>query len=129
MNYVHIVALLAVLQYFMFGALVGRARNKYGIKAPATSGHEMFERAFRVQMNTLEQMVGFLPVLLLAGAYWNNAIVAGIGVVYLIGRFIYRQSYVANPDSRTLGFLLTLLPSAILLVMALIGALGLHAAG
>lgn len=54
MNYVHIVAVLAVLQFFLFGILVGRARAKHGIKAPATSGSELFERAFRVHMNTLD---------------------------------------------------------------------------
>ena len=64
MNYVHLVAVLAVLQFFLFGILVGRAREQYGIDAPAISGHQLFERAFRVHQNTLEQLVGFLPALL-----------------------------------------------------------------
>jgi glutathione S-transferase len=106
MNYVHIVAILAVLQFFLFGILVGRARKKYGIKAPAISGNEQFERTFRVQMNTLEQLAGFLPALLIAGLYWPNAIVAGIGIVYLLGRFLYRQLYIADPSKRSPGFLL-----------------------
>ena len=54
MNYVHIVAVLAIIQFFLFGILVGRARGKYGIKAPATSGNELFEREFRVHVNTFE---------------------------------------------------------------------------
>jgi uncharacterized MAPEG superfamily protein len=123
LNYVNIVAVLAVMQFFLFGVFVGRARAKYGVKAPATSGHEMFERAFRIQMNTLEQLVCFLPALLIAGAYWSNAVIAGIGAVYLVGRFLYRHLYLTNPDKRAPGFLLTVLPTFILLIAALIGAM------
>ena len=121
MNYVHIIAVLAILQFFHFGIMVGRARGKYGVHAPATSGHEGFDRAYRVQMNTLEQIVGFLPALLLASLYWPNVIIAGIGVVYLIGRFLYRRSYVANPASRALGFALTVIPTFVLLLAVLVG--------
>ena len=127
MNYVHIVAVLAVFQFFFFGILVGRARGKNGVRAPATSGHELFERAFRVHVNTLEQLVGFLPALLIASVYWPNAIVAGIGVVYLIGRFIYQHSYLADPANRGPGFLLTVIPAFALLVAALAGAITRHA--
>ena len=122
MNYIHIVAVLAVLQFWFFGILVGRARAKYGVKAPATSGNELFERVFRVQMNTLEQLVCFLPALLIAGVYWPNAIVASIGMVYLIGRFLYRQQYIADPNKRGPGFLLTVLPTLVLLGASLVGA-------
>ncbi|MDI5932831.1 MAPEG family protein [Halomonas kalidii] len=122
MNYVHIVAVLAVLQFFLFGILVGRARAKYGVKAPATSGNEHFERAFRVHMNTLEQLIGFLPALLIAGLYWPNTIIAGIGVIYLVGRFLYRQLYIADPAKRGPGFLLTVIPTFTLLAAALVGA-------
>ena len=122
MNYVHIVALLAIAQFFLFGFLVGRARAKYGVKAPATSGNELFERAFRVHMNTLEQLVGFLPALLIAGLYWPNAVIGGIGAVYLIGRFLYGQSYVADPAKRGPGFLLTVVPTFVLLLAGLAGA-------
>jgi glutathione S-transferase len=123
MNYVHVVAVLAILQFFLFGVLVGRARKQYGVRAPATAGHELFERAFRVQMNTLEQLVAFLPALLIAALYWPNAIIASIGVVYVVGRFIYRQQYVADPTKRALGFLLTVVPTFILLAACTIGAI------
>ena len=126
MNYVHIVAVLAILQFFLFGILVGRARAKYGIKAPATSGNELFEREFRVHVNTLEQLVGFLPALLIASLYWPNAIIASIGAVYLAGRFYYRRSYVADPSKRGPGFLLTVLPTFTLLGACVIGAVTRH---
>ena len=123
MNYVHVVAILAGLQFFYFGILVGRARDTHGIKAPLTSGNELFERAFRVHLNTLEQLIGFLPALLIASLYWPNAIVAGIGVVYLAGRFLYRQLYLADPARRRPGFLLTVIPTFVLSAAAIWGAI------
>lgn len=122
MNYIDIIAVLAVLQLVFFSVLVGRARGVYGVKAPAVAGHEMFERIYRVQMNTLEQLIAFLPALFLAGKYWPQGIVAVAGLVYLAGRFIYWRSYVAAPISRGLGFILSALPTLGLLLAALIGA-------
>lgn len=122
MNFVNIIAILAILQFFLFGIYVGRARSRYGVAAPATTGNEHFEREFRVQMNTLEQLVCFLPALFIAGTYWPKAIVAGIGVVWLLGRFLYRRSYVADPSKRGLGFLLTVLPTFTLLALGLVGS-------
>lgn len=128
MNYVHIVAVLAILQFLVFGMLVGRARERYAVKAPATSGHELFDRTYRVHANTLEQLIAFLPALLIASLYWSNGIVAGIGVVYLIGRILYWRSYMADPARRALGFLLTVLPTFVLLAASLAGAVSRHVA-
>lgn len=122
MHYVEIVTALVVLQYLYFIVLVGRARGRYGVKAPAVTGHEGFERAYRVQMNTLELMVALLPSMLIAARFWPAEWVAGIGAVYLIGRFIYWRAYVDNPSSRGLGFGLSMLPVLVLLLMALAGA-------
>lgn len=127
MNYVHIVAVLAIIQFFYFGILVGRARTAFGIKAPATHGHEMFDRAFRVHMNTLEQLVAFLPALLIASVYWPNVVIASIGAVYLVGRFLFGKTYVVDPAKRGPGFLLTILPTFILLIASVVGAIIRHA--
>jgi len=123
MQTVHIIALLAVVQYLVFGFLVGRARGRYGVKAPATTGNEHFERAYRVQMNSLEQLVGFIPALFIAALYWPSSMVAAIGAIYLIGRLLYRNAYVRNPASRGLGFLLTIAPTTLLILAGLAGAL------
>lgn len=121
-----LVVCLALLQYIYLSFLVGRARIKYGIKAPATAGHPLFERQLRVQQNTLEQLVLFIPVqfmfpLLAENIGWPGyEIAAGLGVVWLIGRALYARSYVLDPLSRRAGFLLTIVPSVLLLVGSII---------
>jgi uncharacterized MAPEG superfamily protein len=122
MPYVHIVIGLALVQFFYFGLEVGRARGRYKIEAPATTGNEVFERYFRVQMNTLEVLVMFIPSILMFGIYMNPYIAAAIGAVYLVGRMIYLSSYVKNPKSRSAGFGLSALPTLILLVGGIAGA-------
>ncbi len=121
MQYVELVAVFAVLQFFAFGALTGNARRKSGLKAPAITGHEGFERMYRVQMNTLEMLVAFLPALLLDSMYWPSLWVAGLGAVYLIGRHLYWRAYVSDPSKRGTGFMLTMVPTLLLLLLALGG--------
>lgn len=122
MHYVELIAMLAVVQYLFFGALVGRERGRSGLKAPAVSGHDGFERIYRVQMNTLELLVALLPAMFVAARFWPAAWVAGIAAVYLLGRFIYWRAYVSAPAGRALGFGLSMLPVIALLLMALAGA-------
>lgn len=121
MQIVELVAVIAVIQFLFFGALTGRARGQSGLKAPAVTGHEGFERMYRVQMNTLELLIAFLPVLFLAARYWPTSLVAGLGVVYLIGRLIYWRAYVSDPSKRTIGFVLSMFPTLFLAILALVG--------
>jgi glutathione S-transferase len=121
MQYVELVAVIAILQFFLFGALTGRARRQSGLKAPAITGHEGFERMYRVQMNTLETLIAFLPALFLAAKYWPSPLVAGLGVIYIIGRHVYWQAYVSDPSKRGIGFMLSMLPTLFLLILALVG--------
>lgn len=123
MLYVHLVALAALLEYLVFGALVGRARGRYGVKAPAVTGHEVFERHYRVQMNTLELLVVLLPALWLAGFHGSAPWAAGLGALYVIGRAVYAAAYVRDPASRSAGFMLSIGPIAALWLMALVGLL------
>jgi uncharacterized MAPEG superfamily protein len=122
MAYVDIVTALALLQFVYFGIQVGRARARFGVKAPAITGNDQFERSFRVQQNTLETIVVFLPSLYLFSRYFNPLWAAGLGVVYLIGRQVYAAAYVKDPAKRSLGYGLTVLPILALLVGGLIGA-------
>jgi len=122
MELVTIVIAVALLQYIAFGMLVGRARVKYGVNAPATSGHEIFDRYFRVHQNTMEMMVVFVPAIWLFGEYVNARWAAVLGLIYVIGRVVYLRAYVADPSKRGTGFGLSFLPIAIAVVGALVGA-------
>jgi len=110
MELVAIVTLIAIAEFIVFGMKVGASREKYGVHAPATTGHEMFERHFRVHYNTLEQLIIFLPGLWLFGLYIGHSWAAGIGVIYIVGRVIYGVAYVKDPAARGIGMLLTVLP-------------------
>ena len=123
MDYLAIVTALALLEYMGISILVGRARVKYGIKAPATTGHEVFERTFRVHQNTLEQIVVFLPALWLFGTQVSGGWGALIGMGFIVGRAIYAKGYVADPEKRGPGFLIGFVANAVLLIGGLIGAL------
>lgn len=121
MDYVALVILLAVMQYFFFLSMVGKARGEYSIKAPATTGHDMFERIYRVQQNTLEQLVIFIPSIYLFGHYIHALAAAAIGVFFLLGRMVYYKSYIADPATRGTGMMIGFIAYVILMIGALIG--------
>jgi glutathione S-transferase len=122
MPYVAIVTVVALLQFFWFGWQVGVARGKYNIAAPAVSGNEMFERVFRVHMNTLEQLVVFLPSLWIFASFISPLWAAVLGAIYIVGRALYARTYVKDPKSRSPGFAMSALPMLALLLGILIWA-------
>ncbi|MBU6298433.1 MAG: MAPEG family protein [Alphaproteobacteria bacterium] len=118
-----IITLLAIILYFFMGIRVAQMREKHGIKAPATSGHEEFDRAFRVQMNTLEALPVFLPLLWLATYYFHSFtwLPAALGLVWVVGRVLYMNGYMADPDKRGAGFGIATTAQLGLLIVAIIG--------
>ena len=122
-NLTAIVTVVAVIVFLVTGLRVGGARGKHGVAAPATTGHEIFERHFRVQMNTMEQLFLFLPGVWLWTAYWGELWAAVLGLIWCVGRIIYMTTYVADPAKRSAGFGLTFLPSIILMIGSLVGAI------
>jgi uncharacterized membrane protein YecN with MAPEG domain len=123
MEFVTVIAMLALIQYLFFGMLVGRARGRTGVQAPAVTGDPEFERFFRAHYNTLEQLIVFLPALYAAGYFLNELLAVAAGAVFLIGRSLYFRTYVRDPATRGPGMLLTFLANAVLVLGALIGAL------
>jgi glutathione S-transferase len=123
MAWVEIVTLLALIQLGVFGLLVGKARARYGVRAPATTGNEHFERYYRVQVNTIETLILFVPALWIAARYWSPQWLAAIGAVYLFGRVLYWRGYVRDPKQRGLGYGLSALPVLVLIVAGLAGAI------
>jgi hypothetical protein len=122
MEPVAVVIVIALLEYVVFGMLVGRARGLYGIKAPAVGGHETFERYFRVHQNTMELLVVCVPAMWLFGLYVSPEWAAGLGLVYVAGRLLYLRSYVRDPAKREPGFALSVLPVVVMLIGTLWGA-------
>ena len=122
MELVTIVLGLVLLQYTFFSIMVGKARGTYDIHAPAVSGHEIFERYYRVQQNTLELLIVFVPGMFLFAMYVHDLTAAGLGLVFFIGRMLYYKSYVSNPKSRGIGFTLTFLAAHILIIGGMVGA-------
>ncbi len=122
MVYATIIVLLAIVQFQYFGVAVGRARGRHEVKAPAVHGDEQFERFHRAHQNTLEQLIAFIPAIY-ACAYFSYewlAIAGGLG--YVIGRFIYFRSYIADPETRGPGMIVTMLSTIVMLVAGLLGA-------
>ncbi len=123
MAYVTIIVMFALMQYLYFGVAVGRARTRHGVAAPAVSGDENFERFHRAHQNTLEQLIVFIPAIYAAGYYAHGIAAAGVGVVFLLGRADYFRSYIADPQSRGRGMMVTMACSVVLLAAALVGAM------
>ena len=113
---------IALLEYAVFTMLCGRARARSGVVAPATSGDPTFERYFRVQQNSVEQLIIFVPAMLLFGHYVNAPIGAGLGLVFVLGRALFARGYYRDPPKRATGFGLSLLSNLALLLGGLIGA-------
>ncbi|HXP97615.1 MAG TPA: MAPEG family protein [Telmatospirillum sp.] len=111
--------IFAVLVYFVFSANVGRARKTYGIVAPAVTGDIEFEKRYRVQMNTVEQLVVFLPVLWLCAVWVGDGFAATAGLLWSIGRILYARGYYAAAEKRGPGFGLSALATIVMLLATL----------
>jgi glutathione S-transferase len=120
-HYTALVTILAVLFYFYTGVRVARARPRFGVRTPATSGHPEFDRIFRVQMNTLEWMPIFLPALWLFGYYVNDVAAAALGIVWIAARLLYLVRYTEAAERRGRGFTLQGIVCGVLLVGAVAG--------
>lgn len=123
MEIIAIITALALVEYIIFGAQVGAARGKYNVPAPATTGNEIFERFNRVQQNTLEQLIIFVPSLWIFAQYTSVKGAAGLGVLFILARAIYAISYVADPAKRSAGFLIGFIANTALVLGSLYGAI------
>lgn len=113
----------ALIAYVWFLLKVGRARQQFGVEAPKTTGNADFERIFRVQQNTVEQLVLFLPSLWLFGFYVSDAIAGLLGLCWTASRVLYASEYYADAKKRGPGAALTFLIGIVLLIGGTIGAL------
>lgn len=115
-----LMTLLAVMWLILTGVQVARMRGKHRIEAPATTGHPAFERAFRVQMNELENLVAFLPAMWIF-AWFGNPRLAGIAAaVYIVGRVVYAIGYWTEAGKRHVGYLIASITLLVTWVAALV---------
>lgn len=120
MELVALVILLALVEYMFFSLKVGVARGKFEIKAPAITGHDVFERYYRVHMNTLEQLIIFIPAILVFAYFGDPTYAACLGAFFLVGRIMYFISYVNDPAKRGLGFMVGWIPMVLLVLAGLV---------
>jgi uncharacterized MAPEG superfamily protein len=123
MELVYLSILLALVEYAVMGGLVGRARTKYGVKAPATTGHPDFERTNRVHINTLENLITFIPTVWLFAQYVDARWAAGLGFLFVIGRAVYAAGYLQAAEKRHVGSGISGLANLALLLGALYGVI------
>jgi glutathione S-transferase len=117
------VTIAALIEYMVLGLMVGRARMKYRVAAPATTGHPIFERYFRVHQNTLEVLVVFIPGLWLFAHYVNAGAAVALGIAFVASRIFYAVGYLQDPERRTAGAIATMLINTVLVAGSLIGVI------
>ena len=123
MEYATLIVLLALLQYVWFTLRVGMTRGKYEVNAPACKGDKTWERLFRIQQNTMEQLIMLIPASYAFAIYLSPVWVLVPGTVFIIGRFLYSATYLKDPKTRGPGMGLTLAANAVLILGALFGLL------
>jgi len=121
MELVYFMIMLALLEYVAMAALVGRAREKFGILAPTMTGHPDFERVIRVHLNTLENLIIFVPAVWVFGSYVSVLWAAILGVVFVVARAVYAIGYLRAAEKRSIGAAVTGLVDLVLVVGGLIG--------
>jgi uncharacterized MAPEG superfamily protein len=97
----------ALLAYILSIIKVGGARRKFGVAVPATTGNPDFERVFRGQQNTVEQLVLFLPLVVIAANLWGDLWAGIYGLVWAVGRVLYITGYAIEAKKREVGFMLS----------------------
>jgi len=121
MIYVTLVTSIMLIQLFVFDIKAGMAREKGGVKAPATSGDETYERRNRIHLNTIELLVIAIPSMWIFANYVHALTAAGLGIVYIIGRAVFSRTYMSDPEKRGTGFMISMLPVISLMFGGFIG--------
>ena len=123
MVFVHLIIFLGLLEYIVFLGLVGATRDKLNVPAPATTGNPEWERLYRIQQNTLEQLMLFIPGIYGFAYYVDATWAAAIGLIYLVGRIVYFLGYRQAAEKRGPGALMSFIPNLILVAGALVGVI------
>jgi glutathione S-transferase len=110
-----------LLTYIWILANVAMARGKYKVVAPSIDGPIEFQRVYRVQINTVEQIVLFLPALWMCAYFFSDRWAAAGGIVWVVGRIVYALSYYKDPAKRELGFGISMAANVAVMAGTVIG--------
>lgn len=110
---------LTMILYLVLSVNVGRARRKYNVPVPQITGDSNFERVLRVQQNTVEQLVFFLPSLWIFCLWVDPRWGAALGALWILGRILYAWGYYQASEKRIPGFAINSLTTLTLLFGAL----------
>jgi glutathione S-transferase len=119
--FVALVSLAALVLYLVLTLRAARTRGRHRLSPPAMTGAPEFERASRIQMNTLEQLVPFIVALWLCALYLQPLFAALVGVAWLVGRALYAIGYADDPAKRHPGFIIGMVATLILIGGAFVG--------
>jgi uncharacterized membrane protein YecN with MAPEG domain len=106
MDLAYLAIMLMILEYALFATLVSIARGRYKVPAPAITGNPDFERYFRVQQNTLEQLIGVIPALWIMALTLSPLWAALLGFLFVASRAYYAYGYYRSAAGRHYGFLI-----------------------
>jgi len=121
MEYSIALILIALLQFIFFTGRAGFSREKYDIKAPKTVGNERWERIYRIQQNTMEQLLIFIPGTVIFSLYVSATWVLLPGILFIVGRHIYSRLYLESPENRGPGMVLSFFSNIFLVIAGLVG--------
>lgn len=121
MQYIYLVIAIALAQFAFFTGRAGFSRAKFNISAPKTVGDEGWERLYRVQQNTMEQLVMFIPSMIIFTQFWNPVWALIPGVTFIIGRQLYSYQYIRKPESRATGMILSFFSNIALIIAIIVG--------
>jgi glutathione S-transferase len=119
--YTALIIVIALAVYIWMSMRVGAARGRYKVEAPSSEGPPEFLRVNRVHLNTLEQLILFLPAIVLFAAYWGDILAAIIGLFWPVGRIVFALGYYRAAEKRGPGFGISFLSSIVLLLGGLVG--------
>jgi glutathione S-transferase len=125
MEPVAFITVIALLQVMGFQGRVARARNEFNVPGPATSGHPVWERYNRVHLNTVENLVVFVPLVWVCGFFLNAWVAAVLGALFVVARAVYSRAYVSEPTKRAVGSWLTFI-ALVLLALGSLAGIGLR---
>lgn len=121
MKYSAWITIASLLMYIWTFAKAGKARGIYKVSAPYSDGPPEFLVAQRVQANTVEQIIIFIPLLWLTCLFMNDRLAALLGAIWVVGRVIYALGYYKAPEKRSLGFGISSLAAIGLLITSIVG--------